>query len=280
MAMILDGKLIAESLRLEITDQVARLRRQGIVPKLAVVMVGGDPASVLYARAKERACQKTGIDFRLFALPADALETTVVALIQRLNQDRAVHGVMIELPLPPGLDPKTILGAVSPLKDVDGVHPVNRGLLLSGGDGLFPVTPQSCLEIVLRSGLTIAGKYAVLVGRGETVGKPLIFMMLNQNATVTVCHTKTPDLGYFTRQADLLVVAVGKPNAITGAMIKPGAIVVDAGINETPAGICGDVNFTQALAMAGAVSPVPGGVGSLTTVLLQKNLLKAVALNR
>ena len=278
MSKILNGKIIAESLRGEIADQVARLRSEGITPKLAVVMVGGDPASLLYAKAKERACQKSGIDFSLYSFPADIPETKVVKLIRRLNRDDSVHGIMVELPLPPALDKKAVLGALAPLKDVDGVNPTNRGLLLSGGDGLFPVTPQSCLEIILRSGLTIAGKHAVLVGRGETVGKPLVFMMLNQDATVTVCHTKTPDLGHFTRQADILVVAVGRPNTITGDMIKPGAIIVDAGISETPTGIRGDVDFDQALAKAGAISPVPGGVGSLTTVLLQKNLLKAIML--
>ena len=278
MSVILNGKIIAESLRDEIASQTARFRSAGVAPKLAVVMVGDDPASALYAKAKERACQKTEIDFQLFNFPTGAPETTVVDLIRRLNQDNSVHGIMVELPLPPGLDKKSVLGAVAPIKDVDGVHPVNRGLLLSGGDGLFPVTPQSCIEIILRSGLAIAGKHAVLIGRGETVGKPLVFMMLGQNATVTVCHTKTPDLGHFARQADIMVVAVGRPNTITGDMIKPGAIVVDAGINETPSGICGDVNFEQAREVAGAISPVPGGVGSLTTVLLQKNLLKAVQL--
>ena len=271
--------MIAASLHEEIYGQVGHLRRNGVVPKMAVVLAGDDPASVLYAQAKERACQKTGIDFQLFDLPVNVPERSLLDLIQRLNQDVSIHGIMVELPLPQGLDKKEILGSVSPLKDVDGVNPVNRGLLLSGGEGLFPVTPQSCVEIILRSGLTIAGKHAVLVGRGETVGKPLVFMMLNQNATVTVCHTKTADLGYFTRQADILIVAVGKPGAITGDMIKPGAIVVDAGINDTPDGICGDVNFQQALPIAGAISPVPGGVGSLTTALLQKNLLKAVRYN-
>ncbi|MCL2766991.1 MAG: bifunctional 5,10-methylenetetrahydrofolate dehydrogenase/5,10-methenyltetrahydrofolate cyclohydrolase [Peptococcaceae bacterium] len=279
MLIMLDGKKIAESIREEITSQVERLRQKDIIPKLAVVLAGNDPASVLYAQAKGRACKKTGIDYQLFELPDATPEKEMLDLIRSLNRDEAVHGIMVELPLPSGMNKKEVLQAVSPLKDVDGVHPINRGLLLSGGDGLFPVTPQSCLEIIQRSGLTIAGKHAVLVGRGETVGKPLIFMMLNQNATVTVCHTKTADLGYFTRQADIVVVAVGKPNTITADMVKPGAIIVDAGINETDSGICGDVDFQQVQQVAGAISPVPGGVGSLTTALLQKNLLKAIELS-
>jgi len=276
MSTILDGKKIAESLLEELSDQVGRLKQEGVIPKLAVVLAGDDPASKLYIRAKERTCQRTGVNLQLFNLPDDAPEAEMLDLIRQLNLDDSVHGIMIELPLPSGMDKNRILQALSPSKDVDGVHTVNRGLLLSGGDGLFPVTPQSCLEIILRSGFTIAGKHAVLVGRGETVGKPLVFMMLNHNATVTVCHTKTTDLASFTRQADILVVAVGKPNIITGDMIKPGAIVVDAGINDTGSGICGDVDFQQARQIAGAISPVPGGVGSLTTALLQKNLLKAI----
>ena len=278
MFTILDGKRIAAELREETALQVEELRQKGVVVKLAVVLAGADPASVLYAQAKERACRKTGIAYQLFAMPADVPEREITGLIHSLNRDATVHGIMVELPLPPGLNKKTILQAVTPIKDVDGIHPVNRGLLLSGGDGLFPVTPQSCLEIILRSGFDITGKHAVLVGRGETVGKPLIFMMLNQNATVTVCHTKTADLSSFTRLADIVVVAVGKPNTITGDMIKPGAIVVDAGINETATGICGDVDFGSVSRIAGAVSPVPGGVGSLTTALLQRNLLKAAKL--
>lgn len=280
MAMIIDGKKIAGVIREEIKKEVQQLREKGIQPKLAVILAGDDPASVLYARAKEKACANAGIDFALFNLPGEIPEADLLALIKKLNTDDHVHGIMIELPLPAGIDKLKVLATVAPVKDVDGVHPVNRGYLLSnGGEGLFPVTPQSCIEIMLHSGIVIKGKHAVLVGRGETVGKPLIFMLLRQNATVTVCHTKTENLGRHTRQADILIAAAGKARMITADLIKPGAVVIDAGINETAeGGICGDVDFARVQAVAGAISPVPGGVGSLTTVLLQRNLLHAIKL--
>lgn len=279
-AILLDGKKVAATIREEVKAEVASWREQGVAPRLAVVLVGDDPASVVYARSKEKACGNVGIDFELFTLPASTPESEVLALIERLNGDPAVHGIMIELPLPRHIDKKKVLEAVAPIKDVDGVHPINRGYILSGGDGLFPATPQSCIELMLRSGIELKGKNAVIVGRGETVGKPLVFMLLNQNATVTVCHTRTADLAYHTRQADVLIAAVGKAKMIKADMIKPGAIVVDAGINEIEGGICGDVDFEAAKEVAGYISPVPGGVGSLTTVLIQKNVLKAVRLQQ
>ncbi|WP_027719267.1 bifunctional 5,10-methylenetetrahydrofolate dehydrogenase/5,10-methenyltetrahydrofolate cyclohydrolase [Desulfovirgula thermocuniculi] len=277
-ATILDGKKIAAEIREEVKAEVAQLKEKGILPKLVAVLVGDDPASVVYARSKEKSCANVGIAFELFNLPGDTPEAEVLDLIDRLNKDDSVHGIMIEMPLPKHISKQRVLEAISPLKDVDGSHPINRGYLLSGADGLFPATPQSCIEIMLRSGIEIKGKNAVLVGRGETVGKPLIFMMLNQNATVTVCHTRTADLAYHTRQADILIAAVGKPRMIKAEMIKPGAVVVDAGINQVEDGICGDVDFEAAKEVAGAITPVPGGVGSLTTVLIQKNVLKAIRL--
>ncbi len=279
MATLIDGKKVAASIREEVKADVAKLREQGIVPKLSVVLAGDDPASVVYARSKEKSCGNVGIDFELFTLPGTAKEEEVLALVDKLNQDKAVHGIMIELPLPKHMDKKKILEAVDPKKDVDGVHPINRGYILSGGDGLFPATPESCIEIMLRSGIELKGKNAVIVGRGETVGKPLIFMMLNQNATITVCHTKTVDLAAHVKQADIVVAAVGRAKMITADMVKPGAVVVDAGINEMEGGgICGDVDFENVEKIAGAISPVPGGVGSLTTVLIQRNVLKAIQL--
>jgi len=276
-ADLIDGKKVAAEIREEVKKEVAFLREAGIAPRLAVLLVGDDPASVVYARSKEKACNNVGIDFELFTMPGTSGEEEVLALVRRLNDDPKVHGVMIELPLPKHIKKQNVLEAVRPDKDVDGVHPVNRGYILSGTDGLFPATPQSVIEIMLRSGIELQGRHAVLVGRGETVGKPLVFMMLNKNATVTICHTKTRDLGYHTRQADILVAAVGRAKMITADMVRPGAVVVDAGINEVPGGgICGDVDFDAVREVAGAISPVPGGVGSLTTVLIQKNLLKAV----
>lgn len=279
MAKLIDGKKVAASIREEVASEVSRLREYGIAPRLAVILAGEDPASVLYSRSMEKACLSVGVDFELFNLPGASSGDEVVDLIQRLNDDDSIHGIMIMLPLPEGMNKQKVLEAVSPLKDVDGVHPINRGYILSNSEGLFPTTPQSCIEIILRNGIEISGKHAVLVGRGESVGKPLVYMMLNQNATVTVCHTRTRDLTRHTRQADILIAAVGKAAMITADMIKPGAVVVDAGINEVQGGgICGDVDFERVRQVAGAISPVPGGVGSLTTMLIQKNLLKAIRL--
>ncbi|KJS17438.1 MAG: methenyltetrahydrofolate cyclohydrolase [Peptococcaceae bacterium BRH_c4b] len=281
MATLIDGKKVAASIREEVKAEVAQLREKGIAPKLSVVLAGDDPASVVYARSKEKSCSNIGIDFELFTLPGTASEDEVLVLVDKLNKDDKVHGIMIELPLPKHMDKKKILEAVDPKKDVDGVHPINRGYILSGGEGLFPATPESCIEIMLRSGIELKGKNTVIVGRGETVGKPLVFMLLNQNATITVCHTKTVDLAYHTKQADIIVAAVGRAKMIKADMIKPGAVVVDAGINAVEGGgICGDVDFENAEKVAGAISPVPGGVGSLTTVLIQRNVLKAIKLQQ
>ncbi|MEG3070511.1 MAG: bifunctional 5,10-methylenetetrahydrofolate dehydrogenase/5,10-methenyltetrahydrofolate cyclohydrolase [Candidatus Syntrophopropionicum ammoniitolerans] len=236
---------------------------------------------MLYSRSIKKACGAVAVECELFKMPAESSEDEVVDLLKRLNTDDSIHGIMLELPLPPGMNKQKVLQAISPLKDVDGVHPINKGYILSNGVGLFPTTPQSCIEIMLRNGIEISGKHAVLVGRGETVGKPLIFMMLNQNATVTVCHTRTKDLPYHTRQADILISAVGKAGMVTADMVKPVAIVVDAGINSKPGGgICGDVDFVNVEKVAGAISPVPGGVGSITTSLILKNIIKAIELQK
>jgi methylenetetrahydrofolate dehydrogenase (NADP+)/methenyltetrahydrofolate cyclohydrolase len=281
MATLIDGKKVAASIREEVKAEVAKLRESGIAPKLSVVLAGDDPASVVYARSKEKSCANVGIDFELFTLPGTVSQEEVLTLVDKLNKDDKVHGIMIELPLPKHMDKKIVLEAVDPKKDVDGVHPINRGYILSGGEGLFPATPESCIEIMLRSGIELKGKNTVIVGRGETVGKPLVFMLLNQNATITVCHTKTADLAHHTKQADIIVAAVGRAKMIKADMIKPGAVVVDAGINEAEGGgICGDVDFENAEKVAGAISPVPGGVGSLTTVLIQRNVLKAIKLQQ
>lgn len=280
MANLIDGKAVAAKIREEVIAEVAQLREMGTAPKLAVILVGDDPASVVYAKSKQTAANKVGIDFELFNMPSSTEEAEVLNLIAKLNADQNVHGIMVELPLPKHIAKEKVMSAVDPKKDVDGVHPINRGYILSGEEGLFPATPQSCIEIMLRSGIEISGKHAVIVGRGETVGKPLVFLILKHNATVTVCHSRTPDLGAFTRQADIVIAAVGKAKMIKGDMIKPGAVVVDAGINEIEGGICGDVDFAAAKEVAGAITPVPGGVGSLTTVLIFKNLLKGIRLQQ
>ncbi|WP_206812765.1 bifunctional 5,10-methylenetetrahydrofolate dehydrogenase/5,10-methenyltetrahydrofolate cyclohydrolase [Paradesulfitobacterium ferrireducens] len=278
MAQLLDGKAVSKVLKEEIQQEVAQWKEKGVNPKLAVILVGDDPASVVYAKSKQKVSENLGIAFELFTMPGDTPEAEVLGLIERLNQDKNVHGIMIELPLPKHISKETVMKAVLPEKDVDGVHPINRGYILSGEEGLFPATPQSCIELMLRSGVEISGKHVVIVGRGETVGKPLVFLILKHNATVTICHSRTPDLGAFTRQADIVVAAVGKAKLVKKDMIKPGAIVVDAGINETEDGICGDVDFEAVKEVAGMISPVPGGVGSLTTALIMKNVLKGIKL--
>lgn len=276
MAKLLDGKAIAAQIREEVKVEAEKFRSEGIIPKLAVILVGDDPASVVYAQSKQKAAKKLSIDFELFTLDASTPEAEVLSLIEKLNNDNSVHGIMVELPLPDHISKENVMSAVHPKKDVDGVHPINRGYILSGEEGLFPATPESCIEIMLRSGIELAGKHAVIVGRGETVGKPLVFLLLKHNPTITVCHSRTPDLSEFTKQADIVIAAVGKAKLITGDMLKPGAVVVDAGINDWEGGICGDVDFESAKEVAGAISPVPGGVGSITTALLFRNVLKGL----
>ena len=276
---LIDGKIVAEVIREEIKLETARLKELGITPKLNVLLAGDDHASLVYARAKEKSCAGLGIDFELITKPASVPLEELLQLVKAWNSDCHIHGIMIELPLPESIDKNILLEAIDPQKDVDGVTAINRGYLMNKKQGLYPATPQSCIEILLRHGIEISGKSVVLVGRGETIGKPLIFMLLNQNATVTVCHTKTKDLAYHTRQADILIAAAGRAKMITDGMVKKGAVVLDAGINPTESGgICGDVDFAPVAQVAGAISPVPGGIGSLTTVLVQKNLLQAVKL--
>ncbi len=278
MAELLDGKAISKILKDEIKLEISQWKEKGVQPKLAVILVGDDPASVVYAKSKQKVAEGMGMAFELFTMTGDTQETVVLELINRLNEDKAVHGIMIELPVPKHISKEKIMAAVRPEKDVDGVHPINRGYILSGEEGLFPATPLSCIELMLRSGVEISGKHVVIVGRGETVGKPLVFLILKHNATVTICHSRTKDLGSFTRHADIIVAAVGKAKLITKDMVKPGAIVVDAGINETADGICGDVDFEGVQEVAGRISPVPGGVGSLTTALIMRNVLKGITL--
>ena len=281
MAQLLDGKAVSKILKEEVTQEIAQWKAKGVQPKLAVILVGDDPASVVYARSKQKVAEGMGMAFELFVMTADSKEADVLDRIESLNQDAAVHGIMIELPLPKGLSKEKIMAAVLPQKDVDGVHPINRGYILSGEDGLFPATPQSCIELLLRSGVEIAGKHVVIVGRGETVGKPLVFLILKHNATITICHSKTPDLGSFTRQADILIA--GGRNMYTA--LKATAVVIDVGITRIPSTeaksgykLVGDVDFENVQEVASLISPVPGGVGSLTTALIMRNVLKGIVL--
>jgi len=279
-ARVINGKKIASRIREEIKAEVASLKERKVFPRLSVLLVGDDPVSEIYARAKERSCKKIGIKYDLFRFPKDASEKEVLKKLEELSADPECHGIMVELPLPKHINKEKVMMGINPVKDVDGINPINRGRMFTRKDGLFPVTPQSCIEILKRDGENLEGKDVCLVGRGDTVGKPLIFLLLNENATVTVCHTRTKDLAKHTYAADVVIAAAGRPNLITKEMVKPGAIVVDAGINDVDGKTVGDVDFEGVSQVASAITPVPGGVGSLTTVLIQKNLLKAIKLQR
>lgn len=279
-ATIMDGKKIAAQIREELKAEVAALRERGIVPRLDVILVGEDPASVVYAQAKERASKRLGVEFVWHRLPDTATEEEVLALLAQLRDDDAVHGIMVELPLPKGLNKDRILESVPPLKDVDGVNPLNQGYVALELDGLSPATPLACIEMLDRYDIPLSGKEVTLVGWGATVGKPLLPMLLSRRATVTTTHSRTRDLSVHTKQADIVISAVGRAGLITADMIKPGAVVIDVAINETPDGIVGDVDFVAASEVASYITPVPGGVGSVTTMLLFRNLLKGIEMQQ
>ncbi len=279
-ARLIDGRKIASAIRAEVRKKVATLKKQGLTPKLCVVLAGDDPASVLYAKSKQRACSRSGIDYELFTFPSDSQESEIIGKLEELSADESCHGIMVELPLPKHMNKQRVMMAIDPVKDVDGINPINRGLMFTQKDGLFPVTPQSCIEIMKRDGISLEGKNVCLIGRGDTVGKPLIFLLLNENATVTVCHTRTQDLSFHTKKADVIVAAAGKAGLVTKDMVNPGTVVVDAGINQVDGKTVGDVDFEEVSKVVEAITPVPGGVGSLTTALLQNNLLKAIDLQR
>jgi len=285
-AAIIDGKKIAREIREEIAREVAALREKtGAVPGLAVIRAGDDPASAVYVRMKEKACREAGIASFNHDLPAGVGEPELLALVERLNRDPAVDGILVQLPLPSPLEEKKIIPAVSPAKDVDGFHPVNLGRLVRGEEGFLPCTPLGILELLNRSGYPPDGRHAVVVGRSTIVGKPLALMLARKasgaNATVTLCHTGTDDLGRITRRADILIVAAGRPATVTGEMVKRGAVVIDVGVNvtgKTPEGkriLAGDVDFPAVAKKAAAITPVPGGVGPMTIAMLLKNTLAA-----
>lgn len=275
------GMPIANKIREEITAEVEKLKAKGINPKLAVVLVGDDEASVVYARSKEKVGGKLGIEVALTVKPGDTSEEEVLSLIDRLNADASVHGILVELPLPKGISKEKVMARLKPEKDVDGVHPVNRGYLLGGQEdlALIPATPLACVELMQRAGVELRGKRVTQVGRGDTVGRPLASLLIKRDATITICHTKTVDIPSITRAADIVVVAAGKAGLVTGEMLSPGQVVIDAGINaKEDGGITGDVDFDSAVEVVQAITPVPGGVGSLTTTIIMNNLLKAIKL--
>ncbi len=275
-AHIIDGKAIAQEVRAEWKIRADALKARGITPGLAVIIVGEDPASKVYVGNKVKACAELGLHSEHIALPADTSESTLLAKIAELNANPAIHGFLVQLPLPKHINSDKVLLAISPNKDVDGFHPINVGALVIGNTLFPPCTPWGAMKLLEKSGVSIEGKHAVVVGRSNIVGKPMALMLLQQNATVTICTSKTVDLARYTRDADILVVATGKPQMITGDMIKPGAAVIDVGINRLPNGkLVGDVDFDSAKEVAGWITPVPGGVGPMTIAMLLANTVRA-----
>lgn len=281
MVQMIDGKAIAKRIREEVAAEVANLKQNfGVTPKLSVVLVGDDPASQMYVRNKEKACAEVGISSEVRRIPASIKGKELMDIVRQLNQDRSVHGILVQLPLPGGIDEAKIIEEVSPAKDVDGLHPLNMGKLLKGENPRFiPCTPQGVIELILSTGIEIKGKEAVVVGRSNIVGKPVAILLLQRHATVTICHSRTCNLGEVTRRADILIAAVGSPNLIHGDMIKEGAVVVDVGINRVGEKLVGDVDFESARERAGYLTPVPGGVGPMTIAMLLKNTLTAAKLS-
>ena len=276
-AKIIDGKQVAARCREELKQQVAALRARGIIPGLAVILVGEDPASQVYVRNKHRACEELGIHSEQYTLPADTNRQTLLDLITELNGREEIDGILVQLPLPGHLDEKEILSAIDPAKDVDSFHPQNVGRLVIGDYFFAPCTPSGILTLIDSAGVDLTGKECVVIGRSNIVGKPMALMLLHRNATVTVCHSKTRDLPSVTRRADVLISAVGKAGFVTADMVKPGAVVIDVGMNRNQAGkLCGDVDFESVSRVAGYLTPVPGGVGPMTiTMLLRSTVLSA-----
>lgn len=275
-AQIIDGLALSKKLRFAIADQVTSLKQRGIQPGLAVVLVGDNPASQVYVRNKIKACEDAGIHSVLEKYEADFSEADLLARIEALNHDPAIHGILVQLPLPAHINEQKVLEAISAQKDVDGFHVSSAGALMTGLPGFWPCTPHGCLKMLDDIGYDLRGKHAVVVGRSNIVGKPMALMLLSRSATVTICHSATQDLAAFTRQADVIVAAVGKQNLITADMVKPGAIVIDVGMNRNAEGkLCGDVDFDGVREVAGWITPVPGGVGPMTITMLLDNTLQS-----
>ncbi|TMV48449.1 bifunctional 5,10-methylenetetrahydrofolate dehydrogenase/5,10-methenyltetrahydrofolate cyclohydrolase [Paenibacillus mesophilus] len=278
MGIWMTAKHAAEAVRAEVAAEAARLRAGGIVPKVAALLVEGDPASAYYAETKRKIAAKLGIEFELMTMPREATEEQLVGIVTAWSRDASIHGIMLELPLPGHVSAAAVAAAVDPLKDVDGVTPAAKLAVMTGEPGLYPATPQSCIRLLQAYGYSLEGKHVTLVGRGQTVGMPLFHMLQREQATVTLCHSRTPDLTSHVRRADIVIAAVGRTGLITKDMLHAASVVVDAGINERPDGsIAGDVS-ADAIETAAAVSPVPGGVGTLTTALLFENAMKAIRL--
>ncbi len=275
-ARIIDGKAIAQAFRAEFAIRVGRLRERGIVPGLAVVIVGDDPASRVYVRNKALACESIGMLSEVHALPAEISQPRLVDFVRTLNGNAAIHGILVQLPLPKPIESRAVIEAIAPEKDVDGFHYRNIGALFAGEPALYPCTPWGIMKLLEHESIPIAGRHAVVVGRSAIVGKPMALMLLAADATVTICHSKTRDLPAVTREADILIAAVGKARMITGAMVRPGAVVVDVGVNRDADGrLAGDVDFDSVAPIASHITPVPGGVGPMTIAMLIGNTVKA-----
>ncbi len=276
MAQVIDGKAIAKQVRAEVAGDVAALKAKGVTPGLAVVLVGEDPASQIYVRSKEKACAEVGITAFDHRLPASTPEAELLALVRRLNQDPAVDGILVQLPLPKGIDSKRVLEAVSPAKDVDCFHPENIGRLWMGEPRFVPCTPAGIMRLLADSQTPLAGAEAVVIGRSNIVGKPMAALLLGENASVTVCHSKTRDLPAVVRRADVIVAAVGRPEMVKGDWVREGATVIDVGQNRLPDGkLVGDVDYAAATMRARAITPVPGGVGPMTIAMLLRNTVES-----
>lgn len=281
MAKILDGKAVSQRIKDELKEEVISLKEKGIYPALAVVIVGDDPASRVYVNNKKKACEYIGILSKEYALDAQTTEEELLALVQQLNQDREINGILVQLPLPAHINEKTIINAISPLKDVDAFHPVNVGKIMIGNFDFLPCTPAGVMELIAEAGIDPCGKECVVVGRSNIVGKPQAMLLLHKNGTVTMCHSKTRNLAEVCRRADILVAAVGKAKMITADMVKEGAVVIDVGMNRLEDGkLCGDVDFEHVKDVAGSITPVPGGVGPMTIAMLMKNTLKAAIIQK
>ena len=286
-AELLDGKAIANEIKQELGEEVAKfIEDTSVVPCLAAVLVGEDPASQVYVRNKQRACERVGIDSQLHRLPAETTQAELLDLVDQLNTSSEVHGILVQLPLPGHIDATKVLDAIDPAKDVDAFHPDNVGRIAQGRPRFLPCTPHGVQQILHRSNIPVSGQHVVVVGRSDIVGKPLAMMLVQRdstlgsaaaNATVTVCHSRSKELSAITREADILVAAVGQPKLITADMVKPGAAVIDVGINRTDEGLVGDVDFDDVREVAGHLTPVPGGVGPLTIAMLLRNTLTAAA---
>jgi methylenetetrahydrofolate dehydrogenase (NADP+) / methenyltetrahydrofolate cyclohydrolase len=275
-ARIIDGKAIAAEFRAEFAIRVERLKLRGIVPGLAVVIVGEDPASQVYVRNKALASGAIGMHSEVHALPADTTEAHLIAIVKRLNANAAIHGILVQLPLPKHVESRAVIEAIEPEKDVDGFHYFNVGSLFMGEPAFYPCTPFGVMKMLEHESIPIEGTHAVVVGRSSIVGKPMALLLLNAGATVTICHSKTRDLGAMTRQADILVAAVGKPRLVTASMVKEGAVVIDVGINRMADGkLAGDVDFAGVSQVAARITPVPGGVGPMTIAMLLGNTVKS-----